>query len=119
MIAGVVMRRGRNAGTGAGPRRAVAATLAGAAIVAGPVATVPPANAGQVAVLVPPAEVNRLLDEVAQMRGGVLWADPAGALWVFSLDASAPVSRLYSHGALLVTRSPAVLGCLAFARQAR
>lgn len=99
-----------------GSRRAVAVSIAAAVILAAPLAALPPAKSRQVAVLVLPSELNRLLDGISEMKGGILWANPGGTLWVLTLDNAESASRLYVHGALLVTRSPAALGCLAFAR---
>ena len=100
-------------------RPAHAATgLALAVLIAGPIAALPPPGSRQVAVLVPPAQLNRLLDGVEAARGGITWADPSGSLWVFTLPEGADASQLYGHGAWFVTRSAAALGCLAWTREA-
>jgi hypothetical protein len=42
----------------------------------------------------------------------ILWVDPAGRLMAVAIDEEAR-DRLYSAGAWLVTRSPALAGCAA------
>jgi uncharacterized membrane protein len=115
LAAGLLMRR-RGGGPG-GPRlRTVGAAMVAGVLVAGPVASLPPRDATQVAVLAPPSRTNALLDGVQAANGGILYADRGGAFWVFSLPEGADPGDLYGHGAVLVTRSPAALGCLAFTR---
>jgi uncharacterized membrane protein len=116
LVAGIIMRR-RGGGGGGTPRlRAAGAAMVAAVLVAGPAASLPPRDATQVAVLAPPSSTNALLDGVQAANGGILYADRGGALWVFSLPEDADPGDLYRHGAVLVTRSPAALGCLAFSR---
>lgn len=114
-LAGMALRRTGHGAHRDGSRRVAVATLGGLVLLAAPPALLPPAGSGQVAVLVRPGDANRLLDGMVELRGGILWADPSGALWVFSFQDADAASRLREHGALLVTRSPALLGCLAFA----
>jgi uncharacterized membrane protein len=49
-------------------------------------------------------------------RDRIVWADPTGAVWAIKVAEAGDARTLYSHGALLVTASPAVLGCLAWTR---
>ena len=116
LVAGLLLRRRGGGGPGAPRLRASGAALGVAVLVAGPLASLPPRNATQVAVLALPSSTNALLDGVQAADGGILYADRGGALWVFSLPAGTDTRALYGHGALLVTRSPAALGCLAFTR---
>lgn len=95
-------------------RGAIAMVLA--VLLAAPVAALPVRGARQVVVLVPPSGVNRMLDGLASVGGGILWSDRSGAVWVLSVEPGAAAGRLYEHGAWLVSRSPAALGCLAWAR---
>ncbi|HLM53106.1 MAG TPA: DUF2243 domain-containing protein [Pseudoxanthomonas sp.] len=115
LLAGIAMRR-RGGGDAAVRRSLAGGLLAAGVLVAAPVASLPPRDATQVAVLVRPERMNELLDGVQAAEGGILWVDGGGALWVFSLPPGADAGALYRHGALLVTRSPAALGCLAFVR---
>lgn len=93
---------------------AVAPTLIFAVICAGPLAARPPSDMNQVLVLARPSDANRLLDGVSEVSGSIMWADRTAALWVLSLRNRDQADELYRHGALLVTRSPVVLGCLAW-----
>jgi uncharacterized membrane protein len=115
LLVGLAMRR-RGGGTPTGRRNLAGGLLALGVLAAAPVASLPPRDATQVAVLVPPERMNDLLDGVQAADGGILWVDAGGALWVFSLPPGSDAGVLYRHGALLVTRSPAALGCLAFTR---
>lgn len=117
LLAGFMMRK--RAGVGgprSGGRRAAAAMLVALVLIAGPIAALAPPQARQVAVLVAPAKASELLDGVRAINGGIMWADRSGSLWVFTVDEGARPERLYEHGALLITRSPAALGCLAWTR---
>lgn len=98
--------------------RTASATLAIVVLVAGPFAALPPnaTETDQVLVVVRPSEANRLLDGLHDVTGSIMWADRSAAVWVFSIGEHANARQLYDHGALFVTRSPAVLGCLAWTR---
>jgi len=101
----------RQGGGSGGLRPAVALTLA--VLAAGPVAALPPAGDGPVVVLfrsgVTPADVFGAL---AAVDGRTVWSDASGQLWAVDLPAGGNPMRLYRHGALLVSRSLPVLGCL-------
>lgn len=79
-------------------------------------AAIPPQRGEQVAVLVQPNRASELLAGLASVKGGIVWAHRSGALWVIRLGDASDASLLYRHGAILVTRSPAALGCLAWTR---
>lgn len=113
-VAGVLLRSSTRGGPAGGSPAAAALSMA--ALLGGPLAALPPRDADQVAVLVRPAEANRLLDGLQRIDGAILWADRSGALWVFRVNAADEAAALYAHGALLVTASPAALGCLAWTR---
>lgn len=115
IAAGLLLGRAHNRRL-AQTAHAVAASLVIAVIAAGPFATLPPTDNNQVLVLVRSSEANRLLDGLQTVGGSIMWADRSAALWVFSMGAHADARQLYDHGALFVTRSPAVLGCLAWTR---
>jgi len=116
LVVGMAIRR-RGGGTGSRVERTAAGTtLTVTVLIAGALASLPPRDATQVAVLVRPSQMNALLDGVQALEGGILWVDRGGALWVFSLPDGADTGTLYAHGAMFVTRSPAALGCLAFSR---
>ena len=64
----------------------------------------------------PEVAAGDLLDGLAEVGGGILWAHPDGALWTVNLAQAGDGAKLYRHGALLVTASPAALGCAAWLR---
>jgi len=114
LVIGFIVRRNIDSGDHA-PRRAAAALML-VALTGAFIATVPPRETQQVAVLVRPRDVGQLLDALPSVGAGILWADRSGSLWVLRVTDAASARRLYQHGALFVTRSPAALGCLAWTR---
>lgn len=119
VVFGMLLRRRVTPGDVHGGRStATAAMLVLAAITAGAVAALPPKDVRQVAVVVRPSDVNRLLDGLPAVEGGILWSDTSSALWIFTIGEGARPEQLYEHGAIYVSRSPAALGCLAWSRAA-
>lgn len=120
MIAAGLMLRRRDAAPRSGHRAgSITASflLTGAALLAGPTAAVPPAGLSTfVVVMRPGADAGHLLDGLAELRGGILWANSTGSVWAVKLADAGDGARLYRHGAMLVTSSPAVLGCAAWTR---
>lgn len=111
---GIVMLR---PGGGSGGGRAVAAVLAAVTVAMAALAALPPRNATTVMVVLRPgADLNRTLDEIRRLKGGVLWASQNGRVWTFRLGQGQHPGSLYSAGALLVTASPAALGCMAWTK---
>lgn len=113
---GIYLRRRQTDSSAPGSPHGVVTMLAAAAMLLGPIAALPSQNTREVAVLVSRDNANRLLDGLIELNGGILWADRRGTLWVFEMADGAQARQLYRYGALVVTRSPAVLGCLAWAR---
>lgn len=119
LVFGILLRRRATHGDVHGGRStATAAILVVAAMTTGTVAALPPKDARQVAVVVRPSDVNRLLDGLPSVGGGILWSDTSAALWIFTIAEGARPEQLYEHGAIYVSRSPAALGCLAWSRAA-
>src|SRR5690606_6489315 len=116
LLAGFIIRRNIDSDRRASPRHRAAAALALVALIGGSIAAAPPSETRHVAVLVRPHDVGYLLDALPSLGAGILWADRSGALWVLRVTDAASARRFYQHGALLVTRSPAALGCLAWTR---
>lgn len=116
LLAGLVLRRRAVRVHSLDSGRSAPIAMALAVLVAGSVAALPSRDARQVVVLVPPSQVNRMLDGLAAIGGGILWSDRSGAVWVLSVAPDGAAGRLYEHGAWLVSRSPAALGCLAWSR---
>lgn len=115
LILGVYLRR-RTTGFPPGSAHGAMMLLAAVTALLGPIAAVPSPDTRQVAVLVSRTDANRLLDGLVELNGRILWADRRGTLWIFELADGVPVRQLYRYGALITTRSPAVLGCLAWVR---
>jgi uncharacterized membrane protein len=108
--------RGRG-GTG-GTGRPAAVGLAAIALLAGPVAAIPPQSAATLVLFRAGADPAEVFAAVAALDSRVLWASPSGDLMAIT---PAPHSgawrqawQLYSHGALMVGSTPALGGCLAW-----
>lgn len=115
---GLALRRtgaGRDDTRGAG--RAALSALTLTVLAAGHAASLPPTGARTLMVVMRPgATANELLDGLERIGGGIVWADPSGALWAVDVRTPGDAARLYRYGALLVTGSPVALGCLAWTR---
>jgi uncharacterized membrane protein len=99
---------------GGGEARRPATLLGLAALFAAPIASLPPPGSRTALVLFAP-EQGSAAAYVAAHRAGtpVLWMNAAGT--VAAVDLASPGARgaLYRGGARMVTRSPALAGCLA------
>lgn len=115
IIAGVLLGRSHDRRVAHAGRTATTA-LTLAVIVGGPLAAWPPSSSDQVLVVVRPSQASQLLDGLDELAGSIMWADRSAAIWVISIGEHAQARQLYRHGALVVTRSPAMLGCLAWTR---
>lgn len=116
VAAGLLLRR-RQGASSAHRRFAVSITLAITALAAGYVAALPPADLkSYLVVMRPGADANDLLDGLTTAGGGFIWASRSGRLWLVQTKEPGDGRKLYAHGALLVTASPAALGCLAWTR---
>ncbi|HEX8444878.1 MAG TPA: DUF2243 domain-containing protein [Allosphingosinicella sp.] len=102
-------------GSGGGGNRA-GATLALLALIAAPLAALPPRGSRSAIVLFAPgtppgAQVNAILSS----GGRLIWADPRGRMMAVELQTDQDGRALYRAGAMLVTRSPLLAGCAAAA----
>lgn len=118
IAAGLALRRSRPGGSSSRRGALTASLVLGtAAVLGGYQAALPPKDLSTYLVVMRPgADAGRLLDGLADLGGGILWADRTGALWAVKLARASDGARLYRHGALLVTGSPAALGCAAWVR---
>lgn len=109
-----MQRRGdRDGGRG----RTAAASLALAAIVAGPLAALPAGDTDQLMVMFRPGmEGAPAFNALAAADARVLWVDQSGGLWAVSMTEPAQARELYAHGALLVSNSSLGFGCLTWTR---
>ncbi|MGV3570413.1 MAG: DUF2243 domain-containing protein [Ramlibacter sp.] len=113
LLAGWLMQRGGAGGRG----RAAAASLALAAVVAGPLAAWPAGATDQVLVMFRPGmEGAPAFDALAAADARVLWVDRSGGLWAVALPEPAQARALYAHGALLVSNSALAMGCFTWSR---
>ena len=100
-----------------GPRgRTAGATLALLLVAAAPVANIPQQGGSTLVVFRPDIGPAAAVNAIVAAGGAILMIDPEGGFAVVSLDPEVSRLPLYRAGALLVTRSPVLAGCLAFAR---
>jgi uncharacterized membrane protein len=83
-------------------------------LLAAPIASLPVPGSNSALVVFPPsygaaATINAALNS----RSGILWAEPQGRFLAVQLLDADSAARLYRSGALLVTRSPGLAGCVA------
>ena len=103
-------------GSGSGGARAGAA-VALLALIAAPLAALPQRNArSALVVFAPGSTAATALNAAREAHAGILWVDPAGRMMAVALERPGTTARLYRNGALLVTRSPALAGCVAAVR---
>lgn len=103
-----VLRRGFSPGG-----RGTAAAMGLALLTAVPLASLPVPGGGTLIVLRPGAGAGATIDAVMHAGGSLILIDPEGAFVLAELPASTDRLPFYSAGAMLVTRSPAIAGCLA------
>lgn len=114
VIGWLALRRG----PGNGRRgRHVAATLALAAILAGPLAALPTGDPDQVVVMFRPGmEGAPAFNALAAADARVLWVDRSGGLWAVAMPEPKRARELYARGALLVSNSALAMGCFSWSR---
>lgn len=109
---------------GSGPERGIpahmaASILAAAVIAGGPVAGLPPRGGDGALVLFGPGMAPAdMAAAVGSIGGRMVWADSSGALWAIALDDPRRAHALYGRGAILVSSSWSIAGCLAWSRVA-
>ena len=64
----------------------------------------------------PGASPAQLLAGLQEVDGRVMWNSPRGDVWAFALGRPADASRLYMHGAMLVSGTLLPAGCSAWVR---
>lgn len=108
--------RGNDGGSPPSRGGRVAALLTMAAMVAGPVAALPPkveAGAGTtLAVFRPGLSLDDIIAAADAVDGRLLWTDARRGVWLISLGPGVRASRLYRHGALMVSGGSIPVGCL-------
>lgn len=116
LAAGLLLRRGG----GPGPRLpgALAALGLGVAVIgAGAASSLPPPGVPEVMVYFRPGTSAAAVFAAADaVDGHIIWSDPSGQLWAFSLAEPSRAASLYRHGALFVGNSLFPAGCLSWSR---
>jgi uncharacterized membrane protein len=116
LCAGLWLWRGRS-GTG-GTGRPAAVGLAAIALLAGPVAAIPPQSAATLVLFRAGADPAEAFAAVSALEARVLWTSPSGDLMAITPAPNNGAWRqawqLYAHGALVVGSTPALGGCLAW-----
>ncbi len=121
VAAGLVLRRRPPSDRGE-DRRSKARSTTIPALIAGVLSAALLAATGTrgndtVTVLLRPGEEPvRLLAGLQEVDGRVVWNNPRGDVWVFTLAPGANASRLYAHGAMLVSGTLLPAGCSAWVR---
>jgi uncharacterized membrane protein len=113
-------RRAGTPGAGSGPSRrgpAVAALLAGFMVLSGAIAAMPPpATATAIVLFRSGTGAPAAFAAVAAADGRVVWSDASGEMLAVDLGTSGSAFALYRAGALLVSTTTPVAGCLAWSR---
>lgn len=102
-----------------GGGRPAALALALAAMLAGPVALRPPADAVEdraLAVFWPWMSFPAIVAAAEAAGGSPVWSDASGGVWLIVLKPGARAERLYRNGAIMVSGGPLALGCLSWSR---
>ena len=110
---------GPSGGTGmsSGHGPAVAVVLAGFIALSGIISALPPPGVSTAMVLFRPGVGSAAaLAAVAAVDGRVLWSDASGEFLAVDLSPSASTMDLYRSGALLVSTTSPVSGCLGWSR---
>jgi uncharacterized membrane protein len=115
---GVWMLR-RETGDGVGSRgRRTAASLSLVALVAGPVALLPPGDLADdgmtLAVFRPGLSFADVVAAADAVGGSLVWSDASQGVWLIALGDGARPATLYRHGALMVSNGPVAVGCLSW-----
>jgi uncharacterized membrane protein len=121
LVLGLWLSRREGGGTGGGglSRRgpAVAAMLAVFIVLSGAVSALPPPGVSTALVLFRAGTGSAgAIAAVAESGGRVLWSDPSGELLAVELGSEGSAWALYPRGALLVSTTSPLAGCLAWSR---
>lgn len=106
-------------GTGGGRGHRAAAGLAALVLLAGPVAALPPPSSAVLVLFPKGTGPTRAFAAAAALDAQVLWASPSGDLVALTTAPAGhwhQVWHLYSQGALAVSSTPVLGGCLGWLR---
>lgn len=112
---GWTMRRGGSKARGRVMSSPLALVLA--AVLAGPLAALPPPDQTRVVVLFRP-DITELeaFAAIVAVDGRMIASDASGQLWAVDMASGGNASELYRYGALLVSNSLLPLGCFGWTR---
>jgi len=113
-VTGLVVRRGGKAGGALGKGAALGLVLAIA--VSAPIANLPVAGGNTLVVMRPGFGMAGVINTTVGHGGRLVLVDPAGRYLVAHFPEGPAYLPLMTAGGLLVTDSPILAGCLAFAR---
>lgn len=112
---GWMMRQGGSKGRGRVMSSPLVLVLA--AVLAGPLAALPPPGQTQVVVLFRPGIPEQVaFAAIIAVDGRMIASDASGQLWAVDLASGGNASELYRYGALLVSNSLLPLGCFSWTR---
>jgi uncharacterized membrane protein len=117
-LIGLRLIRRPGSGDAGGSGRAAAAGLAAALAGAVLIGNMPAASGTTLVVFRPDVGPAGAINAIVGAGGAIVMIDPEGGFAVVRMAAEGSALPLYRAGALLVTRSPALAGCLAYARSA-
>jgi len=101
-----------------GRGRSAAAALGALAIVAAPIAALPPTDSDELMVLFAPGVSSvAAFEALAKIDARVTWVDASGSLWSVRMSDPGSARSLYGQGALLVSNSAIGLGCVSWMRK--
>ena len=104
-------------GRGEGRPRAVPTGLAALAIVAGPLAALPPRGVTTAVVVFRSGmEAGAAIAAAADADARVLWASEAGDVLAVDLGGGGSATKLYASGAILISTSSVIAGCIGWVK---
>jgi hypothetical protein len=113
VLAATLPRRG-------GPSRGAAAALTTVAAIAGLLSAVGPRNADAdetIVVFHPGLNQAAMMRAVRAADAHLKWADASGTIWAVDDVSWSGLATLYMRGALVVSSTPVLAGCLAWTRR--
>ncbi|HEY0818357.1 MAG TPA: DUF2243 domain-containing protein [Rhizobacter sp.] len=114
-LAGLAWLRRAGGGPG-GSGRGIAASLALAVLVGGPLAALPSPGDQVMVFFDPRRDAASHLRTLARADARLLWVDRSGTLWAVKLADRRATRELYAGGAWFVSSSALALGCVAWSR---
>ncbi|MCF6368267.1 DUF2243 domain-containing protein [Rhizobium halophilum] len=112
---GLMMRRGSSSGSDRVMSSPLALVLA--ALIAGPISALPPADQTQVVVLFrQDLTEQQAVAAILAVDGRMIGSDASGQIWAVDMASGGHPSELYRYGALLVSNSLLPLGCFNWTR---